>query len=128
MRKKSIGGTKKLSRKNYKKLYKKSKLNMRGGQDRMKVRFFPINESNSVINDDRFMDVMKWLSPDKMLGLIQHGFFGPSPDYIPTDIYWSINLNTGILHVRVRVRVCVCVRLCILDLACHNCIVLFYLF
>lgn len=96
MRKKSIGGTKKLSRKSYKKLSKKSKLNMRGGEDRMKVRFFPINESNSVINDDRFIDVMRWLSPDTMLGLIKHGFFGPGPDYIPTDIYWSINLNTGI--------------------------------
>lgn len=97
MRKKSIGGTKRLSRKNYKKSSKKvSKLNMRGGEDRMKVRFFPINESNSIIDDYRFRDVMQWLSPDKMLGLIQHGFFGPGPEYIPTDIYWSINLNTGI--------------------------------
>lgn len=42
------------------------------------------------------MDVMQWLSPDTMIGLIQHGFFGPAPDYIPTDIYWSINLNTGV--------------------------------
>jgi hypothetical protein len=70
---------------------------MRGGVvDRMLVRFYPNNEPNSIIDDHRFRDIMHWLSPDKMLGLIQHVFAGPAPDYIPTDIYWSINLNAGI--------------------------------
>lgn len=61
----------------------------------MKVRFFPV--ISTIIDDDRFKDVMRWLSPHKMLGLIQHVFSGPGPDHIlTTDIYWSINLNTGI--------------------------------
>ena len=69
---------------------------MRGGEGKMKVRFFPINESNSIIVDDRFRDVMQWLSPDTMIGLIKHGVFRPGPDYIPADIYWSIGLNAGV--------------------------------
>jgi hypothetical protein len=97
MLKKSTRGSKKLSRKSYNRSLKKiSKLIMRGGEDRMKVRFFPIIKSSTIKDDYRFRDVMRWLSPDKMLGLIQHVFSGPGPDYIPTDIYWSINFNTGI--------------------------------
>jgi hypothetical protein len=95
--KKSLGGAKRLSKKGSKKSSKKvSKLIMRGGEDRIKVRFFPINKSSTIIDDYRFRHVMQWLSPDKMLGLIRHVFLGPDPDYIPRDIYWSINLNTGI--------------------------------
>jgi hypothetical protein len=95
--KKTRGGAKRLSRKSYKKSSKKvSKLIMRGGEDRIKVRFFPIIKSSTIKDDYRFRDVMQWLSPHEKLGLIQHVFSGRGPDYIPRDIYWSINLNTGI--------------------------------
>ena len=93
------GGAERLSRNGTK---KSSKIIMRGGENRMKVRFFPINESNSIIDDYRFTHVMQWLSPDTMLGLIEHVKLGPDPDYIPRDIYWSINLNTGIPNWPIR--------------------------
>ena len=47
-------------------------------------------ESKFIIDDYRFNNVIGWLIPDKMFGLIQYVFLGQDQGlgYIGIDIYW----------------------------------------